>query len=140
MLARVLEILPLEQSLANLNPSHPRTDAAADRIRTLVNERTSPIEKAAFLVYIDDIHAAHVFAQNDESESGALWHGIIHRLEGDFSNARYWFRRASNRIHELGIDPIALNRDVESGEIAVASLVARQRDEWLTIVTQEWAK
>ena len=32
--------------------------------------------------------------QEDESKLGCWAHGIVHLLEGDFGNARYWYRRA----------------------------------------------
>jgi hypothetical protein len=32
--------------------------------------------------------------QNDESEFGCWAHGIVHMMEGDIGNARYWYRRA----------------------------------------------
>ena len=32
--------------------------------------------------------------QNDPSEIGCWAHGIVHMLEGDLGNARYWYRRA----------------------------------------------
>ena len=37
---------------------------------------------------------AHPLVQNDDSELGCWAHGIVHLLEGDLGNARYWFRRA----------------------------------------------
>jgi hypothetical protein len=37
---------------------------------------------------------AHVLAQADESAFGCWAHGIVHMLERDFDNARYWYRRA----------------------------------------------
>jgi hypothetical protein len=36
---------------------------------------------------------AHEIAQNLPTLEGSLWHGIIHRIEGDPGNARYWFAR-----------------------------------------------
>jgi len=37
---------------------------------------------------------AHVIVQSDESVEGCWAHGIVHMLEGDVGNARYWYRRA----------------------------------------------
>jgi hypothetical protein len=38
--------------------------------------------------------AAHEIVQQDESALAAWLHGIVHTLEGDLDNARYWYRRA----------------------------------------------
>jgi len=37
--------------------------------------------------------AAHEIVQGDESDLAAWLHGIVHTLEGDLDNARYWYRR-----------------------------------------------
>ena len=41
-----------------------------------------------------DWEKAHQIVQNDPSEMGCWAHGIVHMLEGDLGNARYWYRRA----------------------------------------------
>lgn len=41
----------------------------------------------------DDLDASHAISQQIETASGSYWHAIMHRREGDFSNAKYWFRR-----------------------------------------------
>jgi hypothetical protein len=38
---------------------------------------------------------AHESAQQDEGPAGSWVHAYLHRKEGDASNARYWYRRAS---------------------------------------------
>jgi hypothetical protein len=37
---------------------------------------------------------AHAIVQQARSELAAWLHGIVHTLEGDLDNARYWYRRA----------------------------------------------
>jgi hypothetical protein len=37
--------------------------------------------------------AAHEIVQKESSELAAWLHGIVHTLEGDLDNARYWYRR-----------------------------------------------
>ena len=54
------------------------------------------LRRAALLLWNDDLQAAHFIVQNDESADAAFIHAIIHRREGDFSNARYWWRRAAS--------------------------------------------
>jgi hypothetical protein len=41
-----------------------------------------------------DWKRAHVIVQEDDSDLGCWAHGIVHLLEGDLTNARYWYRRA----------------------------------------------
>ena len=42
-----------------------------------------------------DWQAAHEIVQKDEESKLSCWaHGIVHMLEGDTSNARYWYRQA----------------------------------------------
>jgi hypothetical protein len=37
---------------------------------------------------------AHTIAQGVDGQDGARVHAYLHRKEGDFSNARYWYTRA----------------------------------------------
>ena len=41
-----------------------------------------------------DWKRAHECAQGDKTSGGALVHAYLHRVEGDLSNARYWYNRA----------------------------------------------
>ena len=43
---------------------------------------------------LDALPEAHAIFQEASDDPGAYWHGMLHRREGDFDNARYWFRRA----------------------------------------------
>ena len=42
-----------------------------------------------------DWQAAHEIVQRDEASPLACWaHGIVHIMEGDLPNARYWYAQA----------------------------------------------
>ncbi len=43
-----------------------------------------------------DLNRSHEISQKHSSAEGSFWHGIMHRREGDFGNAKYWFRRVGN--------------------------------------------
>ena len=52
------------------------------------------LRRAAELLAAGDWEGAHAIVQEDPSPLAAWMHGIVHLLEGDVSNARYWYRRA----------------------------------------------
>jgi len=48
-----------------------------------------------------DWQAAHEVAQKYEEDEIACWvHAVCHRIEGDLSNARYWYRRCGRQLRE----------------------------------------
>jgi hypothetical protein len=54
-------------------------------------------ELAAAVTHLErgDWQAAHDIVQRDEESAPACWaHGIVHLMEGDAANARYWYDRA----------------------------------------------
>jgi hypothetical protein len=48
---------------------------------------------AGLLLHHDLLDASHCVSQDLETPEGSYWHAIMHRREGDFDNANYWFRR-----------------------------------------------
>lgn len=53
------------------------------------------LERAVALLERGDWQAAHEIVQRDEDSKHSCWaHGIVHLMEGDTSNARYWYRQA----------------------------------------------
>jgi hypothetical protein len=48
-----------------------------------------------------DWQAAHVIVQEHEEDAIAAWiHAVVHRMEGDLGNARYWYRRCERPFRE----------------------------------------
>jgi len=44
--------------------------------------------------------AAHEMVQQYEDDNIASWiHAVLHKLEGDQSNSRYWYRHADRMTH-----------------------------------------
>jgi len=43
--------------------------------------------------------AAHQIVQQYEDSIAAWIHAVLHKMEGDLGNARYWYRRADRMEH-----------------------------------------
>ena len=53
------------------------------------------LRQAVALLAAGDWQGAHVIVQEDEESRLSCWaHGIVHLMEGDVPNARYWYRVA----------------------------------------------
>lgn len=57
--------------------------------------------QAGLLQWNDDLSASHEIVQDIHTIEGSYWHGIMHRREGDYNNAKYWFSNVKTHpIHE----------------------------------------
>jgi hypothetical protein len=63
--------------------------------------------RAVDLALAGDWNGAHDIAQQDEQDATSCWlHAVLHKIEGDAANARYWYRLAS-QAYEAYPDPKA---------------------------------
>ena len=66
----------------------------------------SQMQKALAHLEAGEWQAAHEIVQKDEDSPLACWaHGIVHLMEGDIPNARYWYgqaKRAFRAIRDRG--------------------------------------
>jgi len=61
----------------------------------------SELNKAIDYLKAGDWQLAHELVQKDEESALACWaHGIVHLMEGNEANARYWFRKAGQPVRE----------------------------------------
>ncbi|WJH34546.1 hypothetical protein N6H14_32990 [Paenibacillus sp. CC-CFT747] len=52
--------------------------------------------KSGLHLWNESLNRSHSISQEVENTSGSYWHGIMHRMEGDYGNAKYWFRRVGD--------------------------------------------
>jgi hypothetical protein len=79
-------------------------DATVAGKRTISNAGAFALVRGGLLYALDDLDGCHRFFQDVHSDLGSYWHGMMHRREADFDNARFWFRRAGalpvfDRLH-----------------------------------------
>ncbi len=59
------------------------------------------------LALAGDWNGAHNIVQKTENDSTAAWiHAVLHKIEGDPDNSRYWYRRAG-RLEHVSDEPRA---------------------------------
>ncbi|MCC2683108.1 MAG: hypothetical protein K0R75_7 [Paenibacillaceae bacterium] len=75
--------------------------------------------KAGLLLWDEALDASHTISQNVHNRTGSYWHGLMHRMEGDYSNAKYWFRETGSHpiFADLGAKAAEYLKRMEPGQI-----------------------
>ena len=103
-IAEVIEKLEAGNPLPTLVPekawSTELTDALAstslDELfqgESVKNTTFGDAIKSGLLLWNDALDESHDISQGLSNQTGSYWHGIMHRREPDYSNAKYWFGR-----------------------------------------------
>jgi len=62
---------------------------------------TATLLEAVDLALGGDWQGAHLIVQDQEGHEIANWiHAVVHRMEGDLGNARYWYGRCGLKLRE----------------------------------------
>lgn len=129
--------VPWEHAMPHLLGSYPHHRETVEAILAVPVMQMNPALSAGLWLYVDNLERSHAVSQSLPDPTGAFWHGIMHRREGDFSNSRYWMHRAEAHPLLSGFempDPVELVRAVsEAKGTDDPALVARQRTEWATL-------
>jgi hypothetical protein len=64
----------------------------------LTNRPHAGCLRSLLLLQAGEFERSHSIVQEMTGSEAAYIHGMIHRTEGDYSNAKYWFRRAQRDL------------------------------------------
>ena len=121
----------LRKLIATAEPPHlgPQTRLPTESIPVL-NQKLNPLlrslpsetqqaVRSAALLWHDHLDASHTLSQHLDGANGSFLHGIMHRREPDYGNAKYWFRRVGQHpaYPELAQRVAAVLKSKAEGEL-----------------------
>ena len=136
-IAEVIEKLETGNPLPTLVPQEAWNTELTDALESasldelfqgesLKNSTFGDAIKSGLLLWNDALDESHNISQGLSNHTGSYWHGIMHRREPDYSNAKYWFGR-------VGTHPIF--PQVRERALAILSEVSSPSDA-LTYIAQ----
>ena len=114
----LFQVLPPERAMGHLVGEGERNEAV-ELVEKILRDPALEGRHdlgAGLWLYVDQLDRSHRLSQQDESPTGSFWHAIMHRREGDFSNSKYWYRRA-------GHHPAMSRIDVGGGSAAAGTSI-----------------
>lgn len=82
-------------------------DVVAGSIRSTDDAKAT---LAGLWLWHDWLDESHTISQGLATPTGSFWHAVMHRREGDFSNAKYWYARC--RHHPVLAEIATIARQV----------------------------
>ncbi len=123
ILARIRQDIPI----LGLTPAHDLSEPWPNRIARLDDTELLGIEpvspemtsciRSGLLLRGDFQEESHTLSQTISSAEGSYWHAIMHRLEPDYSNSKYWFNR-------VGTHPVFEQLGTRASSVANEELLA----------------
>ena len=106
--------------------------------REKISPSLQPLLRSAALLWHDHLDASHTLSQDISTREGSWLHGIMHRREPDYANAKYWFNlvgrhaafpKLAERSGRKNWDPFAFIDECEAAEQGKdAAAVAKLRE------------
>jgi hypothetical protein len=107
--AKLLDGYPL----AHLDAGRPRNEVASTLKDLNVESLFAPSQVrdrtmakcclSGLWLWHNHLDASHTISQEIETSAGSAWHGLMHRREGDYWNANYWFNRVRDASLFAGV-------------------------------------
>ncbi len=100
--------------------------------------------KSGLLIWNDAINDSHNISQGLSNNTGSYWHGIMHRREPDYSNAKYWFGRVGTHsifpdLRERAI-AIAKEQSNPSDKLNQIAQVIEKAEHWDPYQFIDWCE
>ena len=134
-IAEVIEKLEAGNPLPPLVPENAWSNELTDALlalsledllqgQSLKDEIFGGAIKCGLLLWNDALNDSHDVSQELGNNTGSYWHGIMHRREPDYSNAKYWFGRVGTHpiFPELRERTIALFKETSNPSDALSQI------------------
>jgi hypothetical protein len=124
---RVPPLGPGRENKATLEPLDNLTVDELFRHDRLTDRDMAQACISGLWLYHDYLERSHAISQTIETPTGAYWHGIMHRREPDFPNAKYWFRKVGNHPIFPALAEAARDEAARAGSLADAGWLRSAR-------------
>lgn len=123
-------------SLPPLGPGQPVKDVLEQLSALSVNSLSErPLQDRAMAeaclsglwLRFNYLDRSHSISQDLHDATGSYWHGIMHRREPDYSNAKYWFRRTGDHPAMIPLAEKANQLVVDESLDSATSFLANDR-------------